>query len=137
MDAYAEAHLIVAAIRVFQHQKGMLPKVEDVCAMLGISDEAGHTACRRLAKLGIVATLEDPFSVKLSVADHLAVENIPKDAGQEKGLAREIERFQAEKMKAEKKVADIQAEIDKKKKDKFAAIEAKFKKDMEKYKRTS
>ena len=133
MDAYTEAHLIVAAIRVLQHTNSSLPRIEEICTMLSISDEAGHSACRRLAKLGIVEILEDPFSIKLSVANHLAIETIPKGAPQEKGLAREIEKFQAEKMKAGKKVADIQAELARKQKDKLAAIEAKFKKDMEKF----
>ncbi len=136
MDAYTEAHLIVAAVRIFLHKAGTPPKIEDVCSMLGMSDEAGHSACRRLAKLGIIDTLEDPFSIKLSVANHLEIEKLPKTSPKEKGLAKEIEKFQAEKMKAEKKVADIQAEIAKKQKDKLAAIEAKFKKDMEKYKKS-
>ncbi len=136
MDAYTEAHLIVAAIRVFQHQNGTQPKIEEICAMLNISDEAGHAICRKLAQKGIIDTLEDPFSIKLSVANHLNIETLPKVAGEEKGLAHEIEKFQAQKLKAEKKVADIQAEIAKKQKDKLAAIEAKFKKDMEKYKKS-
>lgn len=135
MDAYTEAHLIVAAIRVFHHQKGSLPRIEDVCAMLKISDEAGHSVCRRLAKQGIIDTLEDPFSIKVSVANHLEIENLPKTSKEENGLAQEIERFQAQKMKEGKKVADIQAEMAKKKKDKLAAIEAKLKKDMAKYKK--
>jgi vacuolar-type H+-ATPase subunit I/STV1 len=135
MDAYTEAHLIVAAIRLFEHKNGTLPKIEDICTMLGISDEAGHTVCRRLAKLGIIDTLEDPFSIKVSVANHLEIEKIPRDSKEDKGLAKEIEKFQAQKMKAEKRVADIQAELAKKQKDKLAAIEAKFKKDMEKYKK--
>lgn len=135
MDAYTEAHLIVAAVRVFLHKTGTLPKIEDVCSMLGMSDEAGYSAIRKLAKLGIIDALEDPFSIKLSVANHLEIEKLPKTSQEEKGLAKEIEKFQTEKMKAEKKVADIQAEIAKKQKDKLAAIEAKFKKDMEKYKK--
>ena len=136
MDAYTEAHLIVSAIRVLQHQNSTLPKIEDICAMLSISDEAGHSICRKLAKQGIIETLEDPFSIKVSVADHLAIESLPKTTGDAKGLAQEIEKFQAQKQKAEKKVSDIQAEIAKKQKDKLAAIEAKFKKDMEKYKKS-
>jgi len=135
MDDYTEAHLVVAAIRLFEHKNGTLPKIEDICTMLNMSDEAGHTVCRKLAKLGIIETLEDPYSIKLSVENHLEIEKISRGPKEEKGLAREIEKFQAQKMKAEKKVADIQAELAKKQKDKLAAIEAKFKKDMAKYKK--
>jgi hypothetical protein len=135
MDAYTEAHLVVSAIRLFEHKNSSLPKIEDICAMLNISDEAGHAICRKLAKLGIIDTMEDPFSTKLSVANHLEIENIARESKEDKGLAKEIAEFQAQKMKAGKKVADIQAELAKKQKDKLAAIEAKFKKDMEKYKK--
>jgi hypothetical protein len=134
MDTYTEAHLIVAAIRILQHRKGAPPKIEEVCALLEISDEAGHTISRNLAKLGIIERLEDPFSIKLTVANHLEIEKIPRNVPESNGLAQELEKFQAKKMKADKKVADIQAEIDKKKRDMLSSIEAKFKKEMEKYK---
>jgi hypothetical protein len=135
MDEYSEAHLIVAAIRILQHQKGTPPKLEEVCTMLGISDEEGHTVSRKLAKIGVIDTLEGPFSLSLSVANHLEIEKISQDVTEGKGLALELERFQAKKTKAEKKVADIQAEIEKKKKDRLASIEAEFKKKMEQYKK--
>jgi hypothetical protein len=135
MDVYTEAHLIVAAIRILQHRKGSPPKIEDVCALLGISDEAGHTISRKLAKLDIIVMLEDPFSTKLAVANHLEIEKIPQNAPEAGGLTQELEKFQAKKMKAEKKVADIQAEIAKKKQDMLSSVEAKFKKEMEKYKK--
>lgn len=135
MDTYTEAHLIVAAIRILQHRNGAPPKIEEVCALLEISDEAGHTISRKLAKLGIIERLEDPFSIKLTVANHLEIEKIPRNVPEANGLAQELEKFQAKKMKADKKVADIQAEIAKKKQDMLSSIEAKFKKEMEKYKK--
>ena len=135
MDAYTEAHLVVAAIRVLQHRKGTPPKLEEVCTMLEISDEAGHSCCRRLAKLGIIETLEDPFSLNLTVANHLEIEKIPRHAPESQGLAQELEKFQAKKMKEGKKIADIQAEMARKKQDMLSSIESKFKKEMEKFKK--
>lgn len=132
MDAYAEAHLFVAAIRVLHHQGGSPPKLEDVCAMISISVELGHTVCRRLKKLGVIETFEDPFSIKLAVANHLEIENIPKKVKEENSLAQELEKFKAEKKSVEKKVATIQAEMAKKRQDMFADIEAKFKREMDK-----
>ena len=135
MDNYTKAHLFVAAIRVLRHQGGSPPKVEDVSAMLHISVESGHTICRNLKKLGIVETFEDPFAVKLAVANHLEIENIPRQAAQENPLAKELEKFQAGKKNIEQKVADIQAEMAKKQKEMFADLEAKFKKELDKGKK--
>jgi hypothetical protein len=135
MDAYTEAHLFVAAIRVLQHQGGCPPKLEDVCAMLRMSVELGHTLCRKLVKRGIVETFEDPFSIKLAVANHLEIEILPKKVEEENSLAKELEKFQSEKKNVEQKVATIQAEMAKKRQDLFADIEAKFKKEMEKQKK--
>ncbi|MFH0782633.1 MAG: hypothetical protein V2B20_11890 [Pseudomonadota bacterium] len=135
MDAYTEAHLFVAAVRVLQHQGACPPNIEDVCAMLNLSVELGHTLCRRLVKQGIIETFEDPFSVKLAVANHLAIETLPRKVMEENSLARELEKFQSEKKNVEQKVATIQAEMAKKRQDLFADIEAKFKKEMEKQKK--
>ncbi|KJS03245.1 MAG: hypothetical protein VR65_03285 [Desulfobulbaceae bacterium BRH_c16a] len=135
MDAYTEAHLFVAAIRVLQYQGKCPPDLEDVCVMLGFSVELGHTVCRRLEKLGIIEIFTDPFSIKLAVANHLELENLPKNEAEENSLAREVARFQSEKKNTDQKVAAIQAEMAKKKQDLFADIEAKFKREMEKQKK--
>ena len=132
MDTYTEAHLFVAAIRILQHQKASPPNLEDVCKMLNISVELGHTVCRNLKKTGIIETFEDPFSIKLTVANHLGIENLPRQAAPENSLAKELEKFQAGKKNMEQKVADIQAEIARKKKEMFAGVEAMFKKSEEK-----
>lgn len=135
MDTYSEAHLFVAAIRVLQHQKKNPPSLEEVCLMIGSSTESGYAICRTLKKAGIIETLEDPYSVKLFVADHLGLEKIPQQQNQESSLAKELEEFKKEKSSKEKKFADMQAELEKKKKDKLSEIEAKFKAQMEKYKK--
>ena len=136
MDAYTEAHLFVAATRVLHHKGGCPPALEDVCTLLGFSVELGHTICRRLEKHGIVEILADPFSVKLAVANHLEIEKLPKHQADENSLAKELEKFQSEKKSTEQKVAAMQAEMAKKKQDLFADIEAKFKKEMEKQKKS-
>jgi hypothetical protein len=132
MDAYTEAHLFVAAIRVLQHRNQSPPRLEDVSEMLQISIELGHSICRRLAGLGIIETLEDPFSIMLAVADHLRIEKIPCQTKEDNSLARELEKFQAGKKSIDQKVAEIQAEMAKKKKALFADVEAMFKKSEDK-----
>lgn len=134
MDTYTEAHLFMAAIRILQYQKTMPPTLDDVCEMLAFSTESGHAVSRRLKKLGAIETLEDPFAIKLTVADHLAVEQIPRQEAEEDSLAKELERFQKEKRGKEKKLEDMQAELEKKKQNKISDIEAKIKEQMKKYK---
>lgn len=133
MDTYSEAHLFVAAIRVLQHQKNIPPALEDVCELLGSSAESGYAICRTLKKRGIIETLEDPYNVKLFIADHLALEQIPRNQEEENTLAKELEKFQQEKRSQDKDVAKIQAELDKKKQEKLSDIEKKFKEQMKKY----
>jgi hypothetical protein len=135
MDTYTEAHLFVAAIRVLQHQKKTPPSLEEVCSMIGSSTESGYALCRTLKKAGIIETLEDPYSVKLFVSNHLSLETLPREEKEENSLAKELEKFKKEKSGKEKKFAEMQAELEKKKKDKLSEIEAKFKAQMEKYKK--
>lgn len=134
MDKYSEAHLFVAAIRILQHKHKLPPSLEEVCSIIDISVESGHAVCRNLQKKGIIEIIEDPYSLKVNIADHLAIEEI-KQQEEENSFAKELENFQSQKQESEKKIADIQAQLDKKKKDKLSDIEAKFKKEMEKFKK--
>ena len=129
MDEYTEAHLFVAAVRILQHRQHSPPAVEEVGEMLGISVEAAHAIRRRLTDRGIIQSLTDPFTTKVGVADYLAIEKLPKVEREENALARELEKFNASKKDMDKKVADIQAELEKKKKAMFADVEKLFKKD--------
>ena len=127
MDPYTEAHIFVAAIRILQHLKGTAPPVEDVCEMVGVSVESGMAVCRKLKRLGIMEILDDPFSDRLSVANHLEIEKLPREYKDEGKLAKDIEQFMAQKMNMDKKVEEIQAAMKKKKQDLFSDIEAKMK----------
>lgn len=135
MDTYNEAHLFVAAIRILTHRAGGPPSLEDVCRELDFSVEAGHAICRNLNKLDIIDTAEDPFSIKLSVSNHLEIEKIPQKEQQKSSLADELAQFQAKKSDMDRKVANIQEELNKKKKDLFADIDAKFKEELNKHKK--
>ena len=131
MNPYDEAHLFVAAIRILQHKKLCAPSIEDICSLLNISVESGHSLCRKYEKLGIVELFKDPFSLKLTVAKHLEIEKLPKEAQSENSLARELEQFMAKKTDLDKKVESIQAELEAKKKNMFKDIEEQFKKKMQ------
>lgn len=130
MDQYTEAHLFIAAIRILEHRHKSPPSLEDVCSLLNVSVELGNATRRNLTVKGIVQSLEDPFGVKLAVANHLAIEQLPQESISEDTLAKELAEFQAKKKNSDEKVAAIQAELAKKKKDMFAELEAKLKKEM-------
>lgn len=135
MDAYTEAHLFVAAIRVLTHKHSGPPALGDVCELLDFSEESGHAISRNLKKMAIIDTAEDPFSIKLSVADHQEIEKIPQKEQQKNSLADELARFQEKKQTMDKKVANIQEELDQKKKQMYADLDAKLKEGLNKYKK--
>lgn len=127
LSPYHEAHLFVAAIRVLAHRKSAPPAVEEVCGELALSREWGHAVCRRLKEAGIVETVEDPFSVKLFVADYGKIEELPREV-KESGLNQDLENFRKSKEDMTKKVETIQAELARKRADLFADLEKKMKK---------
>lgn len=137
MDPYSEAHLFIAAIRVLHYQKQSPPSIEEICEMLNISTEAGLAACRRLKKQAIVTISEDPFTIKLGIGDHLAIENLPKQKEAEDALSKDLENFMAKKKDMDKKVEAIQADLQKKKQDLQSDFEARLKREMDKMQKKS
>ena len=130
MDPYNEAHVFVAAVRVVQHNSKSAAVIDEVCKLLDISTEAGLSVCRRLEKHGIVKIMEDPFSLRVSVDDHQAIEHLPKEQEKEDALARELEAFKAKKQDMDKKVETIQAELARKRQSMFSDIEKKLKTEL-------
>ena len=126
MDPYNEAHIFVAALRVIQHNSKN-SAIEEVCELLNMSTEAGLSICRKLEKLGIVKTMKDPFSLRVSVEDHLAIEKLPRQEDKGDQLARELQAFRAKKRDMDSKVETIQAELARKRKSMFSDIEKKLK----------
>ncbi|THB76565.1 MAG: hypothetical protein D6B25_09560 [Desulfobulbaceae bacterium] len=134
MDQYTEAHLIVAAIRLLRHKSGQVPSVEDLCGMLDISVESGLATFRRLETQGVLTIMEDPFSARVSISDHLKIEELPKEEQSENTLAKELEEFQSKKRDMDAKVEAIQAELAQKRQSMFSDIEKKFQEEMQKKK---
>ena len=130
-DLYTTAHLFVAAVRVLDHQNGAPPALEAVCRLLDISEEKGSYLLNRLKELAIVDTVKSGFNDRIVVADHLAIEDLPREA-EESRLEQELKKFRKGKDVMKEKVASIKAQQDQKKQDLFAEIEKKMKQKMEK-----
>lgn len=132
METYDEAHLLVAATRILTHKNGGPPTLAEICELLRFSSETAHALCRRLEKNGAIELVEDPFSLRLVVANHLALEELPRQELQKSSLADELARFKEKKGNMDEKVAALQQEMAKKKQDLFADLEAKLKKEVKK-----
>jgi len=130
-DMYSIAHLFVAAVRVLDHQDVAPPALETVCRQLKFSEEKGSYLLNRLKELGIVDTVKSGFSDRIVVANHLAIEDLPRDA-EESRLEQELKKFKQGRNVMEEKVASIKAQQDQKKQDLFAEIEKKLKQKMDK-----
>jgi len=126
---YSTAHLFVAAVCVLDHRDGAPPELTAVCQQLNFSDEKGSYLLNRLKELGIVDTVKSGFSDRIVVADHLAIEDLPRNV-EESRLEQELKKFQKGKNVMEEKVASIKAQQNRKKQDLFAEIEKKMKKKM-------
>jgi hypothetical protein len=120
------AHLFVSAVRVLDHKEKTPPSLETVSLLIGCSDEKGSYLLNRLMELGIVETVKSGFNDRIVVADHLAIEDLPRDK-EESRLEQELRKFKSGKNVIEEKVASIKAQQDQKKQDLFAEIEKKLK----------
>jgi hypothetical protein len=130
-DQYSQAHLVVSAIRVMEHRHSAPPSVEGICKTLEYTLEQGHMICRKLEDLGIIEIVEGAFGTRLSIKDHLAIEEIPKGV-QESNLDKELKAFQSRERTKEMEVQSFRAKQDEKKKALFAEIEKKLKDNLEK-----
>ncbi len=130
-DLYTTAHLFVAAVRLLDYRDGAPPALETVCRMLDYSDEKGSYLLNRLKEQGIVSKVKSGFNDRIVVADHLAIEELPRET-EESRLEQELKKFKKGKDVMKEKVASIKAQQDQKKQDLFAEIEKKLKKKMDK-----
>ncbi|BBO82925.1 hypothetical protein DSCO28_34910 [Desulfosarcina ovata subsp. sediminis] len=130
-DLYTTAHLFVAAVRVLDHRDGAPPSLKAVCGQLAYSEEKGSYLLNRFKELGIVDTVKSGFNDRIVVADHLAIEALPRDT-EESRLEQELKKFKQGKNAMQEKVESIKAQQNQKKQDLFAEIEKKLKQKIEK-----
>ncbi|MBW1867049.1 MAG: hypothetical protein JRI38_04805 [Deltaproteobacteria bacterium] len=130
-DFYSNAHLVVAAIRIIEHQKSTEPTVDAICRFLSFSPEQGNFICRQLRKMGILNNIESAFGIRLFIKDHLKLEEISRGE-QDSRLEKELANFQSNREDMDKKVKSFQSEQAQKQKDLFAELEKKLKTGLEK-----
>ena len=132
-DLYSNAHLMVAAIRIFTHKNSKHPSLDEICKALAFSLEQGNLICKKLKDLGIIDVVEGAFEYQLFIKDHLKIEEIPRDKKEDK-LEEALKKFKDSKKDFSKKIESFQAKQAEKQKALFAELEEKLKKGSDKTK---
>jgi hypothetical protein len=135
-DLYSNAHLVVAAIRIFTHKNSKHPSLNEVCNILSFSLEQGNLICKKLKDLGIIDVVEGAFENHLFIKDHLKIEEIPRDKKEDR-LEEALKKFKDSKKDFSKKIESFQAKQAEKQKALFAELEEKLKKGSDKTKPSS
>ena len=130
-DLQTEAHLIVAAIRLLEHQHKISPTVADVAKTLSFSLEQCNFLCRKLEELEIIKVVEGAYGNRLFIRNHLNIEDIPRGMKEDK-FEEALKQFQDSKKKFAQKIESFQSKQAEKQKNLFAELEKKLKKELNK-----
>ena len=114
-NLYSTAHLFVAAIRVCEHEQSAPPSIDDVCRLISFSLERGNFICKQLKEMEIIEAVEGPYGVRLSVKNHIKIEDIPKE-DKESALEDELAKFKQTQKSFVKKIESFSAKKKEKKK---------------------
>ena len=123
---------MVAAMRILEYRNGYPPSMDQLAEMLGFSSEQTAYLIRRLTEEDIIRPVEGAFGGRWSVAEYLKLEDLPRDSAEPTQLDNALQKFQAEKNKMAQKIETIKEQQALKKKDLFAELEKKIKKDISK-----
>jgi len=106
-DPYSQAHLFVAAIRVYEHLHRRPPSIKGLAEMLELSEEEISLVSRRLEEKGIIGVVVSGGRQRFVVGEYAGIEDLPRSA-QAPGLEDEISRFRA---RQETRLKDIEASL--------------------------
>ena len=120
----AQAHLIVAAVRVLVHKAGRPPSVEELAELLGWSREFCGHLCRGLESQEILMALKSPFDIRYDVGDHVKIDTLPTDDSGPK-LKDEVDAFHEEFKKRQESLQNLfdSGEMEARKKKRLAGLE--------------
>lgn len=106
-DSYTQAHLFVAAVRVFEHLHGQPPALRGLSELLLVSEEELSRISRRLEDQGIIGVIVSGGDPRFTVRDHTRIEDIDRSV-QAPGMEDEITRF---KSRQESRLRDIEESL--------------------------
>jgi SLT domain-containing protein len=131
---YEQAHLMVAALRLFVHRHQRPPSVRELSEMLEMSPEMGHYLGNRLARLGALEMVDAAFEERIYLRDHLKLEDLPKEE-ETSDLEEEVERLREERERHHEEMQKRQASHQNKKKDLFSDLERQLKEGLKQKKK--
>lgn len=130
-ELYYQAHLFVAAIRVYEYLNSRPPSVDDACRVINFSVEQGHFISRKLQECGIIKAVEGSYGTKLFVHNHLNIEELPRGESDSR-LEDDLKKFQDTQKEFSRKLETFQTQQKQKQRDLFAEMEKKLKEELEK-----
>jgi len=114
-NIYTKAHLVVAAVRIWEYREANPPTVENICDMLSLSVEEGNRLCRKLKEHEVIDIIEKAGEARVFILDHLKLETLVgiKDS---RRLDDELENFKKSRAEQSLKIEAIKMEQAEKKK---------------------
>jgi DNA-binding transcriptional regulator YhcF (GntR family) len=125
-NPYERGHLIVAALRIFVHKNHRPPSVRELSEMIDISAELGHYLCKNLQKLGVLEIVDAPFEERVTLKDHLKLEELPREESAP-DLEAEVEKFKEHTVRRQQEIQSLTRAHEEKKKDLFSDLERQLK----------
>ncbi|MCU0577548.1 MAG: hypothetical protein MUD15_12100 [Desulfobacterota bacterium] len=106
-DLYSQAHLFVAALRVFDHLHGQPPSLRGLSDLLRVSEEELSRISRKLEDQGIVGVILSGGDARFTIRDHAGIEALPRSAETPK-MEEEVSQF---KTRQESRLKDIEESL--------------------------
>jgi hypothetical protein len=109
-DIYSQAHLFLAATRVFEHLHHQPPSLKGLKEFLEVSEEELSRISRKLEDIGAIDVIISGGEVRFSVRDHTKLEELPRSLEAPR-MEEEISQF---KTKQESRLKGIEDSLAKK-----------------------
>lgn len=100
-----EGHLIVAAIRVLEHQKGRPPTPQEISTLLDLDETMVRLQLNALMELGVVQLVASAYETHAEIRDHLLVEELVATEGPE--ISEDLAAFDRRKEEEAQRMANL------------------------------
>jgi hypothetical protein len=101
----ADAHLLLAGVRVLAHRLGRGPTPEELAELLGSAESQVRLQAAALQDLGAVALVSSAYETHLEIRDHLAVEQL--EDGEGPAIGDDLRAFDERKREEAEKLAHL------------------------------
>jgi hypothetical protein len=101
----AEAHLVVAGVRVLEHRESRSPNPEQLAELLGESPSAIRLQLAWLNERGVVALVESAYDTHVEIRDYLQIEDYTEAEGPD--ITEDLADFDRRKQEEAEKMAHL------------------------------